>query len=133
MIKTKIDFETMVQQADEAVTTLTPEQVNDKLGQPGVLLVDIRDVRELEREGKVPGSKHIPRGMLEFWIHPQSPYFKAYFNDAEEVILHCNKGWRSALAAKAIKDLGVENISHMGGGFTQWVEKGLETEPFSRK
>ncbi len=132
MIEPKISFDEMVNEADAAITTLTPEQVLDRIEQSDVLLVDIRDVRELEREGRIPGSKHIPRGMLEFWIHPQSPYYKDYFDGANQIILHCNKGWRSALAGKALADLGIE-VAHMQGGFTEWSEKGIPVEPYARK
>ena len=132
MKKPTVDFQTMIQQADNAVTTLSPAEVAQKTEDPGTLIVDIRDIRELEREGRIPGSKHIPRGMLEFWIHPDSPYFKEYFNDAEDIILHCNRGWRSALAAKALKDIGID-ASHMAGGYTQWKEENLPTEEYKRK
>ena len=132
MLNPTIDFHDMVDQADQAVTTLTPEQVNQRRHNDGVLVVDIRDVRELEREGRIPGSKHVPRGMLEFWIHPESPYFKEYFDEAEEIILHCNRGWRSALAAKALKDIGIE-VAHMSGGFSQWLESRYEIEEYQRK
>ncbi|NKB61659.1 MAG: rhodanese-like domain-containing protein [Gammaproteobacteria bacterium] len=119
----------MIVNADNAVTTLTPEDVDARRMKPGTLVVDIRDIRELEREGRIPGTKHIPRGMLEFWMHPDSPYFKDYFEDAEEVILHCNRGWRSALAAKALLDIGIE-VAHMDGGFTDWLQKDLPTESY---
>lgn len=132
MLNPTIDFHDMVEQADQAVTTLTPEQVNQRRHNDGVLLVDIRDIRELEREGRIPGSKHVPRGMLEFWIHPESPYFKEYFDQAEEIILHCNRGWRSALAAKALKDIGID-VAHMSGGFSQWLESKFDVEPCQSK
>ena len=132
-----IDFDTMISQADDAVETLTPcavqailETKNDS--EERVLLVDIRDIRELEREGRIPGSTHVPRGMLEFWIHPDSPYFKDYFDAADRVILHCNRGWRSALAAKALQDIGLE-VAHMSGGYSEWVKLGLATEPVEKR
>ncbi|NKB77539.1 MAG: rhodanese-like domain-containing protein [Gammaproteobacteria bacterium] len=127
-----VSFDTMISRADDAVTTLSPGEVNEHLSREGVLLVDIRDVRELEREGRIPGSKHIPRGMLEFWMHPDSPYFKPYFEDANEVVLHCNRGWRSALAAKALLDIGID-VAHMSGGYSEWVERDLPTEPYVKK
>ena len=132
MIEPTVDFESMIQNADSAVTTLSPDVVNKKRNEQGVLVVDIRDVRELEREGKIPDAKHIPRGMLEFWMHPQSPYFKQYFHEASEVILHCNRGWRSALAAKSLKDIGID-VAHMEGGFSAWLEEGLEVEKYERR
>lgn len=128
----KIDFESMIRRADDAVTGLNPEQVKERIESPTVLLVDIRDVRELEREGRIPGSKHVPRGMLEFWLHPQSPYYKNYFDVVDEVILHCNRGWRSALAAHALQQIGIE-VAHMSGGYAEWVKKNLPTEPYERK
>ncbi len=132
MLKPNIDFKAMIQQADDAVQTMTPTEVSKQLGASDVLLVDIRDVRELEREGRIPDSKHIPRGMLEFWVHPDSPYFKPYFESAKTIILYCNRGWRSALAAKALKDIGIE-AAHMAGGYAGWVEDNLPTEHYVRR
>ncbi len=116
-------FRELVAEAEAKVTALTPADVDKKIGKPGVLLIDLRDVRELKREGKIPGSLHIPRGMLEFWIDPDSPYYRREFDDAEQVILYCNKGWRSALAAKSLQDMGVEPVAHMAGGMERWVEE----------
>ena len=130
--KPTIDFETMIARADDAVTTLTPEEVNEKLAGNRTLVIDIRDVRELEREGRIPGTRHIPRGMLEFWIHPGSPYFKSWFEEIDEVVLHCNRGWRSALAAKALLDIGI-GVAHMSGGYAEWLEKDLPTEAYVKK
>ncbi len=132
MIQPTVDFETMVANAEAGVNALSPEQVKEKLADDTVLLVDLRDVRELEREGRIPGSKHVPRGMLEFWIHPGSPYFRDYFNQASEIILHCNRDWRSALAAKALSEIGIE-VAHMQGGLTAWKERGLPVEEYQRK
>ena len=132
MISPTIDFHAMIEQADDAVETLSVEEVSEILQQEGTLIVDIRDVRELEREGRIPGARHVPRGMLEFWIHPESPYFKDYFEDAENIILHCNRGWRSALAAKALNDIGIP-VAHMAGGYSEWKEKDLPTESYERK
>ena len=132
MISPSIDFHAMIEQADDAVETLSVEEVSEKLQHKGILIVDIRDIRELEREGRIPGARHVPRGMLEFWIHPESPYFKDYFEEAEHIILHCNRGWRSALAAKALADIGIP-VAHMAGGYSEWKEKDLPTESYERK
>lgn len=132
MQNTESSFEEMVRQADEAVTTFNPEQVKKHIEDPSTLLVDIRDVRELERDGHIAGAKHVPRGMLEFWMHPGSPYYRAYFGEAQQVILYCNRGWRSALAASQLKDLGLE-VSHMSGGYAEWQENGFATEEFQKK
>lgn len=127
MINPNIGFQEMIEQADQAVTTLSPKQVAERMHSPGVLLVDIRDIRELQRDGKIPGSKHIPRGMLEFWIHPESPYYREYFDSCEELIIHCNRGWRSALGACALTNLGIP-ASHMEGGYAEWKKQGYPTE-----
>lgn len=111
---------TLVARAEARVTTLSPEQVAWRLENDGALLVDIRDVRERKREGHIPGSIHVPRGMLEFWIDPDSPYHKPELARADSLILHCNKGWRSALATATLLDMGLENVAHMDGGFERW-------------
>lgn len=118
----------LVALADEKVLAMSPEQVEMYLATApkGVLLLDIRDIREVKREGKILGSFHIPRGMLEFWIDPASPYYKPQFENAEELILYCNKGARSALATQTLMEMGVRKIAHMSGGFTRWVEEGRE-------
>ncbi len=86
-------------------------------------MVDIRDPRELEREGTVPGALLAPRGMLEFWVDPASPYFKPAFGDeSKEFVLFCGAGWRSALAAKALQDMGMTNVAHIDGGFGAWLK-----------
>lgn len=132
MISPHTGFQEMIDQADRAVVTLSVEQVAERLARPGVLLVDIRDIRELQRDGKIPGAKHIPRGMLEFWIHPESPYYRDYFDQCEELIIHCNRGWRSALAACALKGLGI-TAAHMAGGYAEWEKFGYPTETLQKR
>lgn len=112
----------LVEEAESQVNTLSPAEVDAKLSQQGLILVDLRDIRELKRDGKIPGSLHVPRGMLEFWIDPESSYYRKEFDDAEELILYCNKGSRSALAAQSLQTMGIENVSHMAGGMEQWKE-----------
>ncbi len=116
----------LVAAADEKIFAMSPEQVDTYLATSpqGVLLIDIRDIREIKREGKIAESFHIPRGMLEFWIDPASPYYKSQFETAKELILYCNKGARSALATQMLMEMGVTKIAHMTGGFTRWVEEG---------
>lgn len=118
----KTTAQELVARAQARVTTLDPAEVDRRRKQPGVLVVDIRDVRERAREGYIPGALHAPRGMLEFWVDPDSPYHKAELGAADALILHCNKGWRSALAAAALEDMGVENVAHMDGGFDRWQQ-----------
>ena len=118
-------YRALVDEAMAQVRTYSVQEVRERLGQPGLQLVDIRDVRELQAEGTVPGSYHAPRGMLEFWVDPESPYFKKVFADpAREFVLFCGAGWRSALATKTLRDMGMENVAHIDGGFTEWVKQG---------
>jgi len=131
MNKPKIDFESMISQAEATVEEIAIEQAAQRKDRESVLLVDIRDIRELDRDGRIPGAKHIPQGMLEFWMHPGSPYYKSYFDQIDEVILFCNKGWRSARAAKGLNDLGF-GVMHMAGGFGGWKEAKLEIDEASK-
>lgn len=125
-------FRQLVDEAMAQVTTYSVAQVRERLDAQDaakVQIVDIRDVRELEREGTVPGALLAPRGMLEFWVDPASPYFKPVFGDeSKEFILFCGAGWRSALATKALRDMGMTNVAHIDGGFSEWVKQGAPTE-----
>ena len=98
-----------------------------------VVIVDIRDPREIEREGKIPGAFSCTRGMLEFWIDPQSPYAKPVFQEDKKFIFHCAGGMRSALAAKTAKDMGLKPVAHMRGGFAAWREAGGPVEKWEPK
>ncbi|MXW00674.1 MAG: rhodanese-like domain-containing protein [Holophagales bacterium] len=109
----------LVAEADDAVETVTVAAALERQ-QAGALIVDLRDIRERAREGFIPGSFHAPRGMIEFWVDPDSPYFKDVFGGNREFIFHCASGWRSALATKAVQDMGLAPVSHVGGGFTAW-------------
>ena len=121
-------FRALVDEAMAQVTTYTVAEVQERLTDPAVQIVDIRDIRELT-EGTVVGSFHAPRGMLEFWVDPESPYHKKIFaNEAKEFILFCGAGWRSALATKALQDMGMTNVAHIDGGWAEWVKLGAPTE-----
>lgn len=109
----------LVAEADAAVETVTVAAALERQ-QGGALIVDLRDIRERAREGFIPGSFHAPRGMIEFWVDPDSPYFKEVFGGDREFIFHCASGWRSALATKAVQDMGLAPVSHIDGGFTAW-------------
>ena len=100
----------------------------DIIGGRGALLVDLRDPRELEASGRIPGAKSCPRGMLEFWIDPESPYHKPYFSSGKPIVFYCASGWRSALAARTAGEMGLESL-HLGGGLKAWREAGLPFEP----
>ena len=114
-------FQTLVDEAMAQVITYSVDQVRERLTDLKVQIVDIRDPRELEKEGTLPGALLAPRGMLEFWVDPASPYFKPIFADeSKEFILFCGAGWRSALATKTLRDMGMTNVAHIDGGFTAW-------------
>ena len=115
----------MVDEAMAAITTYSVDEARDLHGREDVQFVDLRDVRELEREGVIPGAFHAPRGMLEFWVDPESPYHKPLFNQpGTRYVLFCAAGWRSALATQTMQDMGVADVGHVGGGFTAWKEAG---------
>jgi len=121
-------FRALVDEAMAQVTTYSVAEVQARLADPAVQIVDIRDIRELT-EGTVVGSFHAPRGMLEFWVDPDSPYHKKIFaNEAKEFILFCGAGWRSALATKALQDMGMSNVAHIDGGWAEWVKQGAPIE-----
>ena len=118
----------MVNAANAELEVLTAEQAIALHGDENVTFVDIRDVRELWRDGAVPGAWHVPRGMLEFWIDPESPYAKEEFQSGKKFVFFCAGGMRSALAAKVAKDMGLSPIAHIETGFRGWKEAGGPTE-----
>jgi len=120
----KKGYKALVDEAMAQVKTYSLDEAKAKLGDPSVQFVDIRDIRELEREGIVPGAFHAPRGMLEFWVDPESPYYKPVFGEDKEFILFCGAGWRSALSAKTLMDMGLDKVAHIDGGFTAWKAAG---------
>ena len=117
----------LVAEADAEVETLSVAEALERQ-QAGAVIVDLRDIRERARDGFITGSFHAPRGMIEFWVDPDSPYFKDIFGSGREFIFHCASGWRSALAAKAVQDMGLEPVSHIGGGFGAWKKAGASVE-----
>ena len=125
-------FRALLDEANAEIETLTPQAASERLGDENTLFVDLRDPREVEREGRIPGAKHCPRGMLEFWIDPESPYHKPYFSSGKTIVFYCASGWRSALSAKTAQDMGLPNVRHIGGGLAAWKEAGLPVETGSR-
>ena len=110
--------QTLVSEALAEIKTISPDDALELTKKNQCNLIDIRDIRELEKEGRIDSSFHIPRGMLEFWLDPQSPYFKEGKIDInKEMVLFCAGGLRSALATKTLKDMGFEKVSHIDGGF----------------
>lgn len=121
-------YKQLIAEAQTKVRTLTLEEAKAKLDDPNVVFVDIRDVRELEREGMIPGAFHAPRGMLEFWVDPESPYYKGIFGSGKEFVLYCASAWRSSLATATLQDMGLIPVCHLEGGFKAWKEAGLPVE-----
>ena len=120
----------LVDEAMEEIRTYTVADVLPRLNDPQTQLVDVRAIRELAH-GTVVGAFHAPRGMLEFWVDPESPYHKPLWADeSKEFILFCGAGWRSALAAKALKDMGMTNVAHIDGGFAEWVKQAAPVENY---
>ena len=123
----------MVEEAEAEITTHSLEKARELHGRPDVQFVDVRDVRELEREGMIPGSFHCPRGMLEFWLDPESPYHKDVFASGKEFVFYCNGAWRSALATDVAKQMGLEPVLEMDGGFTAWKNAGYPVADRAKK
>ena len=126
-------YQQLVAEAMAEVTTYSVAEVQARLNDANVQVVDIRDIRELT-DGTVLNAFHAPRGMLEFWVDPASPYHKPIFADeSKEFILFCGAGWRSALAAKALQDMGMTNVAHIDGGWAAWVKQGAPTETLEQQ
>ena len=127
-MKLRKGFKQMVDEAKARITSLSLEDARARLGKEDTVFVDLRDVRELEREGVIPGAFHCPRGMLEFWIDPESPYHKPVFASGKNFVFFCNGAWRSALAADTAQQMGLPNVAEMDGGFAKWKERGFPVE-----
>ena len=117
----------LVEEANKSIETLDPVTVKSMLEKNECVLIDVRDIRELWKEGTVKNAKHIPRGMLEFWLDPQSSYFKENkFDPNKKMVLYCALGMRSALSTKTLVDMGFENVAHVKGGFDALKQSGFE-------
>ena len=115
----------LVKEAKQKIENLTPEQVRDAVSKGNATLIDIRDGEELKQNGRIPGSVHASRGMLEFYADPSLPYHKPEFDKNKKIILHCASGGRSALAAATLKQMGYNKVAHLDGGMKAWKEAGL--------
>jgi rhodanese-related sulfurtransferase len=126
-VKLKIGYEELIAQAMAQIETVPLAKAQDLLDDSDTVFIDIRDVRELEREGMIPNAMHAPRGMLEFWVDPDSPYYKPIFGEGKRLVLYCASAWRSALATETLHRMGVPNVSHLEGGFSAWKKAQLPT------
>ena len=124
----KVGYKALVEAAEARIRIISAAEALDKQGEDDVVFVDLRDVRELKREGGIPGAFHCPRGLLEFWIDPESPYHHAVFAEPKEFVFFCNLGWRSALAADIAQQMGLTTC-HIDGGFEAWKATGGEVTP----
>jgi len=121
-------FRALIDAAERDIETLSVEEAVALHGRNDVVFVDVRDIRELEREGRVPGAFHCPRGMLEFWIDPESPYYKKVFGEDKRFVFFCAGGWRSSLAAQTAHRMGLRPVAHIKGGFGAWRKANGPTE-----
>ena len=123
----------LLDEANAEIATLSAAEAIEAAKRDDVVIVDIRDPREIERDGRIPSAFSCTRGMLEFWIDPQSPYAKPIFQQDKTFIFHCAGGLRSALAAKTAQDMGLKPVAHIGGGFAAWREAGGPVEAWAPK
>ena len=119
----------MVAEANEYVEEISVADARQLAGRDDVLFIDIRDIRELAKTGRITGARHVPRGMLEMWIDPESPYHRAFFAEDRKFIFYCAGAWRSALAAKTAQDMGLSPVAHLEGGIKAWMEADGPIDP----
>ncbi|MAG30971.1 MAG: rhodanese [Deltaproteobacteria bacterium] len=131
-IKGGVGFQTLLDEANAQVDAISVSDLAKQIGDADLVAIDIRDIRELQREGHLPNAVHAPRGMLEFWIDPESPYAKPIFQEEKRFVFYCQSGWRSALACAIAMRLGLQRASHLEGGFAAWKESGAETVAYER-
>ena len=126
--------QTLVEEAQKSIETLSSSEVKTLYDNKEITLIDVRDIRELWKEGTIENSKHIPRGMLEFWLDPQSNYYQENkINESKKMVFFCALGFRSALATKALVDMGFKNVANAGGGFDALKNAGLKVIPKEKK
>ena len=128
-----LGHEALMEKAKSKVKSVSATEGLAMLGDPNTVILDIRDIRELEREGRIPGSFHAPRGMLEFWVDPASPYHKPIFAEDKIFIIHCASGWRSLLATEILQDMGLKPVINLEGGFAAWKDAGGAVEEYEKK
>ncbi len=131
--KIKVGFRQLMAEAESAVQHVSAAEAISMAGRDDVVFVDIRDIRELQREGKIAGAFHAPRGMLEFWADPESPYFKPVFGEDKTFVIHCASGWRSLLATEVLQRMGLSPVLNMRGGFGAWKDAGGPIEAVEHK
>ena len=126
-------IKTLLEQANSVVQTMSIEAAAERFDKTDHVFVDLRDIREIHRSGKIPGAFSCPRGMLEFWIDPESPYHKDVFNQDKTFVFYCASAWRSALSAQTAQNMGLAPVFHLDGGFTAWSKANLPIEEHAQK
>ena len=129
----KVTHKELIDKALSEIETLEVDDAVALLEKEDTVFVDLRDPRELQREGKIPKAFHATRGMIEFWVDPSSPYYKDIFGSGKRFVFYCQSGWRSALATKTVQDMGLENVCHIGDGYRGWKDSGAPTEIVEKK
>lgn len=125
----KRTVEQMVADANKEVEEISINDAKALVGREDVLFIDIRDIRELAKTGRVSGARHVPRGMLEMWIDPDTPYHREFFAEDKKFVFYCAGAWRSALAAKTAQDMGLTPVAHLEGGIKAWIQAGGPIDP----
>ena len=129
----KKGYKQLLEEANQRIETIPVQDALKLKGDPDTVFVDIRDPRELERDGMIPGAFHATRGMLEFWVDPDSPYHKDVFASGKRFVFYCASGWRSALATDTVKQMGLDRVAHIEGGFNGWKQAGGEVAERPKK
>ncbi len=129
----KVGYKQLIEEAEKHIDTLSIDDAAGLLNDDATTFIDIRDIRELQREGKLPGAVHAPRGMLEFWVDPDSPYHRDLFAENKRFVFYCASAWRSALATHTVQQMGMENVCHLEGGFNAWREADKPIEAVTKK
>ena len=131
--KIALGYKELMKAAEAETEQVTAEEAMAIAGRDDVVIVDIRDIRELERDGRIPGSYHAPRGMLEFWVDPECPYHKPIFAEDKTFIIHCASGWRSLLATQTLQRMGLRPVKNLAGGLSGWKAAGGPVEKVQSK
>ena len=129
----RVGYKDLIERAEANIESISIEAAEALLENDDTVFVDIRDIRELQREGKLPGATHAPRGMLEFWVDPESPYHRELFAEKKRFVFYCASAWRSALATDTVQSMGMNKVCHMAGGFNAWKAANKAVEKLEPK
>jgi rhodanese-related sulfurtransferase len=132
-VKLTKGYKILIEEARAKIRTFSLQEAKLAYDNNSHLIIDIRDIREIDREGLIPGAIHVPRGMLEFWVDPESPYFKAELQSDKPFLLYCQSAWRSSLAAATLVDMGLTDTAHIEGGYRAWRAATLPTAPRAQR